>query len=217
VQGRSIKLMALACASGIFIAFAVALKWLEHDLVATRRAPAAPAPIAERSPAPAPTPLAEGSPSTAPAPLAERIPSHTPSASAGAGIDPSAVDTLSDARAFVDEWFSTTNTVRSADELRRFYASAVDYYGRPRVTRDSVARDKSYFLRRWTRREFRIAGEPQLEPAGRRRAVRAHFPYSYRVSNAKETLRGMGTVDLVVAQVDGRWMIVSEQGTPSRR
>jgi hypothetical protein len=184
-----IKLMALACSIGLFLALGIVLRLLERDLLG-------------------------GPPATA----AQALRSQGPSASAGASAPPVSVpasDTYAGIRTFALDWFSRTGSAKSAAELARFYSDEVDYHGRHGVSRTAVLRDKSTLLQRWPRRSFKVAGEPQINAGAQAGTVRIRFPYVYAVSNAGDSRNGEGFVDLLLRASDADWLIVREDGTPT--
>jgi hypothetical protein len=184
-----IKLMALACSIGLFLALGIVLRLLERDLI--------------------------GGPPASPAQV---LGSPGPSASAGAGAPPVAVpasDTYAGIRSFALDWFSRTGSAKSASELASFYSEEVDYHGRHGLSRAAVLRDKSALLHRWPRRSFKVAGEPQINAGTQGGTVRVRFPYVYAVSNAGESRNGEGFADLVLRASDADWLIVREDGTPT--
>jgi hypothetical protein len=97
------------------------------------------------------------------------------------------------------------------------YAPTVTYFSRGDITRDQVLAEKRAYYSRWPNRVFEmVEGSLKGQPAGDDE-VELFFRYSFDVSNANDSRRGIATATLRVALTGERFVIRGEKGGIEKR
>jgi hypothetical protein len=97
------------------------------------------------------------------------------------------------------------------------YAPTVAYFSRGEITRDQVLAEKRAYYSRWPNRVFEmVEGSLKGQPAGDDE-VELFFRYSFDVSNANDSRRGIATATLRVALAGDRFVIRGEKGGIEKR
>jgi hypothetical protein len=97
------------------------------------------------------------------------------------------------------------------------FGPRVNYYKRGVISRDAVMAEKANYYKRWPRRQFELIEDSLRAIPGRNNTVDISFRYTYEVANDKDARSGNGFATLGVARIDGRFVIVSEDGGVERR
>jgi hypothetical protein len=93
----------------------------------------------------------------------------------------------------------------------------VNYYKRGTITREAVLVEKSNYYKRWPRRQFELIEDSLSARPGPDDTVAITFRYEFEVSNDKDARSGIGFATLGIARIDGRFVIMSEDGGVERR
>ncbi len=97
------------------------------------------------------------------------------------------------------------------------FAPQVRYYKRGIISREQVLADKAAYYKRWPRRRYTFIEDSIEVKPGENDTIDFRFRYTFEVSDAKETRRGIGVARLGVGLVDSTFTIVSEDGEVERR
>lgn len=79
-----------------------------------------------------------------------------------------------------------------------FFAELVDYFGKPRVNRETIRRDLQRYNERWPQRAFTLAGE--LEVSAANKNLKVTFPLRYELRNGSKHSTGKVLKTLILAQ-----------------
>ena len=107
----------------------------------------------------------------------------------------------------------------SPEAVERFYASRVNYYGRE-MTPGEVYRDKSYLIRQWPARTYRVVpGSVATSCSADKNSCEVTLVMDYRSANPVEGIgvEGETTVSLELIKQDGRMKIDRENGVSLMR
>ncbi len=83
-----------------------------------------------------------------------------------------------------------------------FFAARVDYFGEKNVSRKKIRADLRRYDHRWPEREFRLAGELEIQPLTANR-VRVTFPLRYEVRSPTEHASGRVRKTLTLQRTAG--------------
>lgn len=158
---------------------------------------------APSAPTPALPPASAATATVAPVPVPMPAPAAAPEPAPAAG------DTRP-ALAAATAWFEAGARADQAEAMRRFYADAVDYYDRGRLTWPLVAADKSAYLRRWPERDYQLLATT-AQPGCGADACQVLLQFRWQVSRDGHWRRGQGSTLLGLRRVDGELRVVSER------
>jgi len=95
-----------------------------------------------------------------------------------------------DLKKFVRD-FVTSGNYSDAGVEASFYAEQVDYFDDGNVSKDFVVSDIRTYNQRWSKRGYRVDGEPAIQVVdGERDIVRAVVTISFWVSNLRKSVKG---------------------------
>jgi len=106
-------------------------------------------------------------------------------------------------------WLEAMSKAQSVEEITSLYATQVDFYGKPNVSREVIAREKASFINRWSQRSYRATSQAQVT----RNApdeISWSQAFSYDVSDGTKTRSGQSTLAFTVKRINGSWLIVAE-------
>lgn len=107
-------------------------------------------------------------------------------------------------------WLEAMSKAQSAEEITSLYADHVDFYGKPNVSREVIAREKASFINRWSQRSYHATSPAQVT----RNApdeISWSQAFSYDVSDGTKTRSGQSTLAFTVKRINGAWLIVAER------
>jgi uncharacterized protein YecT (DUF1311 family) len=118
---------------------------------------------------------------------------------------------------FVKNEFHRTAEM-SADELRRTYASRVNYYGDRRKSVSAIIRDKHKYAERWPDRAFRIHDDTfkvtEMEAPG---VFEVTYNYDFHVRGGDRQSKGYGVSTLLIDTSGESFVILGENGKVLKR
>ena len=118
---------------------------------------------------------------------------------------------------FVKNEFHRTAEM-SSDELRRTYASRVNYYGDRRKSVSAIIRDKHKYAERWPDRAFRIHDDTfkvsEMDAPG---VYEVTYNYDFHVRGGDRQTKGYGVSTLLIDTTGETFMILGENGKVLKR
>lgn len=144
-------------------------------------------------------------PTTAVAPVPSPIAAASQAQAAAAPSDQQLRD-------FVDKYLAAQGRTNAA-ELLTFYADKVDFYDQRGVSHNFILKDKSAYFTRWPTVQKRLAGPVQIDRSAKASTYALSYPVDYQVKSAARGDGKSGAVreDLVLREIDGRLLIVSQR------
>ncbi len=106
-------------------------------------------------------------------------------------------------------WLEAMSKAQSAEEITSLYATQVDFYGKPNVSREVIAREKASFINRWSQRSYH-ATSPAKVTRNAPDEISWSQAFSYDVSDGTKTRSGQSTLVFTVKRFNGAWLIVAE-------
>ncbi|MFV0296791.1 MAG: caspase domain-containing protein, partial [Hyphomicrobiaceae bacterium] len=97
------------------------------------------------------------------------------------------------------------------------YADLVDYYGKARVTRADLMRDKRRYYQRWPNRRYKMFKETLAMRAIAPGLFDVFFEYAFDVENDSKRIHGRGNASLLLQQDKGAYLILREAGDVLKR
>lgn len=97
------------------------------------------------------------------------------------------------------------------------FAPRVKYYKQGVISREAVLTAKAGYYKRWPQRRYELVKDSIKPAPGPDDTILVTFRYSFEVSDAKETRRGIGVARLGIALTGNTFSIVSEDGEVERR
>ena len=110
------------------------------------------------------------------------------------------------------QYFFVSSDASSVDGISGFYANQVNYYGKGIMSSSAVMADKSQYLRRWTIRKYEQIGKISVVDGNVPGQKVATYKYRFYLANSKQEIVGTAVQDLTMQMVDGKLLIVGENG-----
>jgi hypothetical protein len=93
-----------------------------------------------------------------------------------------------EARKFVERYLDAAEGETPEREIA-FYGDRVNYFGKPRFTKEAIAKDQRAYYKRWPDRQFELTDEPQVVKMTEGEAT-VRFRIRYHVQRGKEDAKG---------------------------
>lgn len=98
-----------------------------------------------------------------------------------------------------------------ADSLKRYYSPVVKYYNRGDIPLEELVKDKGYYYGRWPQRTNTLISDVKITDGLNGQKV-ATYSYEFSVSNGKKEIIGTAVQYLTFDNVDGKIVVVGENG-----
>jgi serine/threonine protein kinase len=148
--------------------------------------------------------------STSKSPLRSETPAAVPSLPKGI-ISQKSITPV-EALSFVQAYYRAT---RESDltSVLGYYADSVDYYGKGRVNKDFIRKDKEYYFKRWSTVENAVEGGVNLSDTANQEIKIVQFITSFRVRNSSKAIRGKAENTWKLKKIGDQLQIIDEKQT----
>lgn len=106
-------------------------------------------------------------------------------------------------------WLTTMSKAQTGDEIAALYAPQVDFYGKINVSRESIAREKSAFVQRWSQRRYQSLGVPQLT-GSTKDTLSWTQAFNFEVSDGTKSRSGESKLAFTAKLIGDDFLIISE-------
>jgi serine/threonine protein kinase len=143
-------------------------------------------------------------------PLRSETPTAAPSLPTGIIAQKSIAPT--EALGFIQAYCKAT---REGDltSVLGYYADSVDYYGKGRVNKDFIRKDKEYYFKRWSTIENAVEGEVNLSDTANQDIKIVKFITSFRVRNSSKAIKGRAENTWKLKKINDQLQIIDEKQT----